>query len=704
METRIRRWQWLLRHPAAWIPIGALELYLLAIQVLPWLIDTRAVRRNVVAYASHCLDTDVSIEGLDLDLRTFGGWLIRLRNIRVKNPSPDFGLDRDLLMIRKATQEDSFAHLFQGVCRPRILLKDWQLALQFSEGGRLNLSEILSNPGTGRLSDRPWPFSRIFAHPQDLILQNGRIRLSQESSGVETWRLETGLLQGTARYEPASSSRAGMALEVSGPLDSQSKGTLFHAGVLIKPSTAKEGRRIGSWETNIQADQIPLILLERLLGLPPFPPDAVAGYGSLTLGGSIGEANTWSVQTLLLETEGVSVPVLNIKSPVIFTVKRVEPTAASLTGTVLAETYNFSILESRGTKTLRGTFRTTPEGLALQFFSSALDLTNLPLCSQAGSAEQAVFQRLGSLEGIVKSAHLFGLDIRDCQIRSMLSDGQIKRFELNGTLAGGLFSLAAEQWIPQGVSLPRSLFVSIRHAEAAVLAEATAHLPGRMFRLQPSDGRISGFVLRQPAPSPDASWEEGLNPSPTAPGDAGVPGEIREGWYVNASIEEEVRFDEPAENPILKALWQVPLRLSETAQRLFPLETARGLAPSLAPLTSLCVEKGEIALGGDGRGVFSLLGDFQTRELGRILLWSEPGANREEVQFRVALHPEGLSPESGGMFSTLPPPFLRVLNDAAEEGGLRIAFVLSRDTARVTEEYVADVEKRVRESPSHKER
>ncbi|MHC4884072.1 MAG: hypothetical protein ACYTGH_03205, partial [Planctomycetota bacterium] len=128
-----------------WKPILGLAAYALTITILPSLVNTRGLRQIICGQAAYVLGTDVEIEEVEVELKYFGGWRLRLRGIQVANPSPDFGIEagQELLRARKMVFEGSVGDLLKGRWQPRILIKGWHLRAYRSLGdGSLNLAHL----------------------------------------------------------------------------------------------------------------------------------------------------------------------------------------------------------------------------------------------------------------------------------------------------------------------------------------------------------------------------------------------------------------------------------------------------------------------------------------------------------------------------------------------------------------------------------
>lgn len=680
-RSRIRR---LLASRKAWAVVLVVGGYLLFLQILSALIDERALRREIRNQLEYIVGADVLIDQVETEIRPFGGWRIRLRDIHVENASPDYNVVGPAFTCRKMVFEGDLLDLLAGRWHPRILVKDWVLQVVLSEESGSNLGLLFQPQGTAPAAWGQWPFSEIVRARQTFELENGYVRIAERESGAILYR--SGLLQGGGSYTPGASAvglSGALDLEVRGPTHFRTPQPQARAALGIQDFEAGPETLTGSWTLRLAAEEPPGPLGARLLNLPPGLVEKRPERARLALYGSFADRHLTAIQELEVTLAETALPLFSLRAPVRLLYRRAAGPPAAAEADRRAP-FDITVEEKRETGARRSRLdgRWRDGALSVTLVTDILDPGRAPAIAP-GSPWSAVLPA-GPLRLQAEAAEcrLLGFRVVESRLAAELRADRIERLALQGRFYDGRVDFCTGGWRVADPDWPRAMGATIRGADAAELLPAMAHLLPPAAHLSPAAGRLSCLLFHVP-PTTDPALV--LDESLLQQLDLKLVGpeavQAGEGWHVTLIVSDPLRFDEPGGNPILEALWPLPGRLRAALRLPAPEGGGAEILSALRLHTGML----KLSRGTEAEPATTLQGEVVSRELGRLTLEGHPTA--DGFRLRLRLHPFAAlrrSAEDGLPFlRELSAETLRRLVRWEEAEGLRVEVPLAPEAAPV---------------------
>jgi hypothetical protein len=675
--------------------VSALTLFLaysFLVWLLPRLINQDAIRRILVSHAAYFLGTDVEIGEVEPELRYFGGWRLRLRDVRVSNPSPDFGIEdgQELLSVRKIVFEGSMRDLLAGYWRPRILVKGWTLTIfRNRRDSRLNLSMLLHPQGVRPASNASWPFNRIVNAQQTFELEEGRIVFAEGVMGEANWKTSTGLLAGEGYFLPAASKgRAGAKVELafSGPVSVDDADVRVQTACSLQKIRLDEDGLKGTWQVNMNVDEAPAKRVSRILEIN-FPQTAARLCNwTLMFHGAFGESRTGRNDTCDLQLRNSPLPLLGLEAPLSVRMEW-DPNrpAAPLPSRMR--------IREIGGKGREARLHATPAPLS--------DKRNIrieaPLCNFSeifAAREQDSWLR--NLLPLIHTATLsadrlqmLGFGIDQALAKATVEGNEIAKIEVLGSMADGSFVLVASDWATDAAALPNRMGIDAINIDARAAAARLGHLLPRIARCVPAEGAVSGRIIypvaaqvpvcvRMPLPAERQQGKRGMIP-PTP--DKGL-------WLFELRISHPLTFSEPGDNILLQALWELPANLSAFR---------KGSDKTPPSLSALRITEGMLSAQSHPSLGAVVHGSLRTEELGVIRLRTEIIPRAEKTPRGLLLahitpytHAEN-SIEEGSVLPQLDKETMSAVLALEHKEGLCISIDYAAETAEAEPTYCRDI-------------
>ncbi|MBN1257956.1 MAG: hypothetical protein JXA52_09660 [Planctomycetes bacterium] len=693
--------QKLVRNRKLWLLVTLVAGYFLLLFVLSRLIDARALRRELEETTASIIGADVTIGLVETEIRPLGGWRVRLRDIVIENASPDF--EGNLFTCRKVVVEGSITDLLAGKWKPDILFKNWAVQIHLLPDGTSNLSDLFLPQGSAPKAYQTWPFSEIMMAGQQFKLENGKLFLVNDIGGEQLH--ETGLLEGEGSYAPGKdpdSISGELQFTLGGPTTGkETDGKRLDASFAVREFVATEGAFEGKWRLGLEGKGVPLEVIARLLRLPHTPTAGELADGKANVEGLFGKNHpAWLKNAdILINLQENSLPLFGMDGPLQIAYQRGDKLVTAgddgIENTLQRHELVFTEAKGETPKTAAVICLAGKDGKVVEMGIKASDFnfSRIPKQSDHEPWSETFLPQLRKVTAGVTSFRMLGFTVKDARTITEIENNAIAKMAMAGGFCNGKIAFGTGGWPLGDTGWPKAIGVTVRDAEATSFIETISHMLPAPAVLSPTEGRIYCTLFHIPeATDPGLVLQEELlhklDMDLVAPEEMGAT----KGWDGTLLLK-DVRFDEHGDNPILKALWEIPAQLAELQDICLPAQ-AQPKNGKTRGLTSLRVKEGSLrAVREDTGGMLQLEGGFITRELGRVMLKGGPLSGTEGYRLTLQAYPfEGMEGEQDSI--ALPELHLGVLSAAKAveaKNGLLLTFDISDQEVTLTESYLDEV-------------
>jgi hypothetical protein len=674
---------WILRHKWSSIVIAVIAVlvaYVVAITFLSSLVDEDSLRKAVEEYVSYQLGTDVSVDEVNAELTYGGKWRLRLRDMRVESPSPDY--NDPIFVGRKLTFVGSLFKVLAQNPDPEVVLKDFELFISADSSGNININDLFQPREVSAGEWDGWPFSYLLSKQINFSLDNGSIIIRATPDRPE-W--QTGTLNGKGKFIPAGEKQkiASVKINIAGPVKkgAPQDSSKFSLNITNLSTSMKEGLK-GSWKVGAKLKEVPMQLASNLAGLPPISEDAIITYGEGEIKGRFRGKNFYSrLYNCHVNVKKLDIPLFGAKGPMHITYN-----TENIADKKLQKT-SITIREEKGENLASINFEKEFKNGKIKIMTittKELDVSNLRYAGKMVKTwKNSIVPELRNIKIDAGNYRLLGLSVKNAQITAKVKGRTVKEQKVTGSLAGGEFCFVANNWNIEATGWPQAMGTYVKNANAPELAKQVKYLAARNTIPQASEGRIS-VALSYPC-------SKAIIQKLKLEGDMQKKFVIAKKqetlWQALVLVKKPLIFTDPADNEFLRSLWKIPAGLKK-AENILSKTEEKEKPP--APLGTLNIKSGYL-----GATVhlnilqIKSTGLFKSKELGDVKISHKFGKGLREHIWTVTTHP--LTMGNINAEKWLKPETIRKIKKVEKTKGLKIIINHTKGKTSSKDMYISDI-------------